>query len=136
MSEKTPIVFNHTGDFRIGTGLAGAKHLQAILSVPDDTSSVHGTGILGQAVNPPLLIKSHLDGVVHALGAGPAKQVFALQGSPIPSGLVGTPVITDLLIVLDGIWGSKGTATYSYWIGSTFEEMKDVPVEVKWLLQG
>jgi hypothetical protein len=136
MSEKTPIVFNHTGDFRIGTGMAGAKHLQAILSVPGDTSMVHGTGILGQAVNPPLMIKSHLDGVVHALGAGPAKQVFALHGSPIPKGLLGTPVITDVLIVLDGVWGSKGTATYSYWIGSTFEEVKDVPVAVKWLLQG
>jgi len=136
MSEKNIILFKHVGDFRIGTGLAGAKSLHAILTVPDKSSMVHGTGLLTQAVNPPLRIESHLSGVVHATGVGPAKQIFALHGSPIPPGLLGTPVITDHLIVLDGVWGTKGTATYAYWIGSTFEEVKDVPVTVNWLLQG
>jgi hypothetical protein len=135
MSETTPFM-QHAGVFSIGTHAPGAPTLQALLTVPPKSSIVSGHGKLTQATNPPLNIASNFHGVVHALGVGPAKQVFAVQGSPIPPGLIGTPVITNLFIVLDGIWGNKGTASYSYWIGSKFEEISDVPVTVQWLLQG
>jgi hypothetical protein len=48
---------------------------------------------------------------------------------------LGAPHVTQLVIVLDGIWGSKGTATYTYVTGSVFHEITDVPVTVQWLLQ-
>ena len=57
-----------------------------------------------------------------------------MQGSAVPP-LLGAPHVTQLVIVLDGIWGSKGTATYTYVTGSVFHEITDVPVTVQWLLQ-
>lgn len=131
---KSVFPFNHTGVFTIGTELAGAPLLKAVLSVPANSSIVTGHGVLTQATNPPLHINNAFHGVVHALGLGPAKQIYSLQGTAVPP-LLGAPHVTQLLIVLDGIWGTKGTATYSYMMGSVFPEIKDVPVAVQWLLQ-
>ena len=129
-----PFPFQHTGVFTIGTQNPGAPTLHAILSVPANSSIVSGHGQLTQAINPPLQINSAFHGVVHALGLGPAKQIYTLQGTAIPP-LLGGPHVTQLVIALDGIWGSKGTATYTYVTGSKFHVVADVPVTVKWLLQ-
>lgn len=129
----TPKAVLHTGLFNIGTGLPGAPHLQAVLTVLPASSIVLGHGLLGQATNPPLHIASVFHGVVHALGFGTAHQVFALNGSAADPRLIGAPHVTQLLITLDGIWGNKGTATYTYVNGSDFHEIKEVPVSVEWL---
>jgi len=126
--------FNHTGVFTIGTAKPGAVMLKAILSVPYNSSTVSGHGGLTQATNPPLNINNAFHGVVHSLGLGPAKQIYALQGVAVPP-LPGAPHVTQLSIELDGIWGTKGMATYTYVTGAVFHEVKDVPVAVQWLLQ-
>jgi Domain of unknown function (DUF1842) len=132
--------FNHTGVFTIGTGQPGAVTLKAILTVPHNSSTVSGHGTLTQATNPPLHSNTAFHGVVHALGLGPAKQVYALTGIPVPPALA-TTYVMHLSIVLDGIWGTKGTATYSYLVGHhppghpPVHEVKDAPVTVQWLLQ-
>lgn len=132
--------FNHTGVFTIGTGQPGAPTLKVLLSVPHNSSTVSGHGTLTQATNPPLHGNTSFHGVVHALGVGPAKQVYALTGVPVPPALA-TTYVMQLSIVLDGIWGTKGTATYSYLVGHhppelpPIREVKDAPVKVEWLLQ-
>ena len=78
--------FNHTGIFTIGTGQPGAVTLKAILTVPHNSSIVSGHGTLSQATNPPLQGNTSFHGVVHALGLGPAKQIYALTGDPGASG--------------------------------------------------
>ncbi len=128
------VPFGHTGRFTIGTQKPGAQLLQAVLTVPPNSSTVSGNGTLTQAINPPLHANNAFHGVVHALGLGPAKQIYALQGTAVPP-LLGAPHVTFLLIVLDGVWGTKGTATYTYVTGDTFHEVTDVPVTVQWLLQ-
>jgi len=132
MADFHPI--QHAGLFTITTGAAGAQTLQAVLSVPSGSSTVSGHGHLTQATNPVLDANTAFQGVVHATGLGKAEQIYALTGHAVPP-LLGAPHVTQLLIVLDGVWGTKGTATYTYVTGSTFHEVKDVPVTVKWLLQ-
>ena len=132
MADVYPI--QHAGIFNISTGAAGAQTLQAVLTVAMNSSNVSGHGRLTQATNPPLDCNNAFTGVVHALGLGKAQQIYSLQGSAIPP-LPGATQVTQLLIVLDGIWGTKGTATYTYLQGSTFHELADVPVRVEWLMQ-
>ncbi|HYA05772.1 MAG TPA: DUF1842 domain-containing protein [Xanthobacteraceae bacterium] len=134
MADSDFFPFNHTGRFSIGTGLPGAPTLQAILSVPQNSNIVSGHGLLTQATNPPLHINNAFHGMVHVLGLGPAKQIYALQGTAVPP-LLGAPHVTQLVIVLDGVWGTKGTASYTYIMGAVFHEVRDVPVTVTWLLQ-
>lgn len=134
MSDNLEVFIQHAGVFSIGAPMPGAPHLQAVLSVPANSSAVSGHGLLTQATNPPLQANNGFAGVVHAVGTPKAQQIFALHGTAIPA-LLGAPHVTQLLIVLDGIWGTKGTATYTYVTGSVFHEIKDVPVTVKWLLQ-
>ncbi len=122
------------GVFTITTGAPGAQTLLAVLTVPQNSSSVSGHGTLTQATNPPLHANNAFSGVVHALGLGKAQQVYSLTGSAVPP-LLGAPHVTQLLIVLDGIWGTSGKATYTYVIGSSFHTVTDVPVHVQWLLQ-
>ena len=132
--------FNHTGIFTIGGGKPGAITLKAILTVPHNASTVSGHGTLSQATNPPLSGNTAFHGVVHALGVGPAKQVWSLHGVPQPPHIAATYVM-QLSIVLDGIWGTKGVATYSYLVGThppelpPIREVTDAPVAVQWLLQ-
>lgn len=136
MSEKLPYVF-HSGIFMIGTRLSGAPNLTARLSVLPETeatanNTVTGDGRLTQAINPPLDIQNIFSGKVYALGFGTAHQIFGLRGQP-PHPLAGAPTIPELMINLNGIWGNKGVASYTYCIGSQFHEVKDVPVTVEWL---
>jgi hypothetical protein len=76
--------------------------------------------------------------VVHVAGGlppAPPKQVYALHGIPVPPALL-KGYIMSVSIVLDGIWGTKGTATYSYIdTDHCIHEVKDAPVTVQWLLQ-
>lgn len=134
MADTTYPPFSNTGVFTITTGMAGAQTLQAILSVPRGSSTVSGHGKLTQATNPPLDANNAFTGVVHAVGTPKAMQMYALQGTAIPP-LLGAPHITQLLITTEGIWGTKGTASYTYVTGAVFHEVKDVPVTVQWLLQ-
>ena len=134
---ETDIVppFNHTGVFHIGTGMPGAPLLTAVLSVPQNGSTVTGHGVLSQAVHPPLNANNAFHGVVHVLAFGSQiTQVYALQGAAIPP-LLGAPHVIQLAISLDGIWGKEGKATYSYVSREVIHEVKDVPVKVQWLLQ-
>ncbi len=124
----------HAGVFTITTGAAVAQTLHGVLTVPQNSSSVSGHGTLTQATNPPLNVHNAFSGVVHALGLGKAQQIYSLSGSAIPP-LLGAPHVTQLLIVLDGIWGTAGKATYTYVTGSSFHEVTDVPVHVQWLPQ-
>ncbi len=119
------------GLFNIGTHMAGAPQLTARLTVQIETSTCDGRGELDQAVSPPLHIVSSFNGQVHVLGGGKAHQVFALRGNPLAP-LTGAPVISDLFISLDGIWGIKGTASYTYLMGSEIREIRDAPVAVNW----
>jgi hypothetical protein len=128
------LIFQHSGVFTIGTRMPGAPLLQAILTVGANSSMVTGHGTLTQTTNPPLHANNSFQGVVHALGLGPAKQVYALHGQAIPP-LFGAPHVSQLIIVLDGIWGTQGKATYAYVTGAVMHEVRDVPVAVRWLLQ-
>ncbi|MDR3507040.1 MAG: DUF1842 domain-containing protein [Caulobacteraceae bacterium] len=129
-----PFPFEHTGVFTIGGHVPGAPTLKAILSVPSQSSIVTGHGVLTQATNPPLHVVNTFHGMVHALGLGPAKQIYSLQGAAAPP-LLGAPHVTQLMIALDGVWGAKGVATYTYVTGSVFHEIKEAAVTVQWLLQ-
>jgi hypothetical protein len=131
------IPFGHTGKFTIGTPQPGAKLLQAILTVPPNSSTVTGHGNLTQAINPPPDANTAFSGVVHVVGLPPGqpKQIYALHGVPVPPALLKS-YIMHLVIWLDGVWGTKGTATYTY-IDTQhhIHEVKDAPVTVHWLLQ-
>ena len=125
--------FNHTGVFTIGTGQPGAVTLNAFLTVPNNSSIVSGHGTLSQAIDPPLQGNTSFSGVVYSLGFGAAKQIYALVGTPTLLGQ--TTYVTSLFIVLDGDWGTKGTATYTYLKNGVPHVVADVPVKVQWLLQ-
>ena len=127
--------YNHVGSFSIGTHLPGALELGALLSVPQNSSTVTGHGLLTQTTHPPLHASTAFHGVVHILAfGGTMKQIYSLQGVAVPP-IQGAPHVTQLVITLDGIWGTKGTASYSYVTGSQPHDVKDQPVSVRWLLQ-
>lgn len=134
---ETPPLFGHHGHFMIGTRLPGAPYLDAFLTVPPDSSRVTGTGLLTQAINPPLHANNSFVGMVTVLVSGPStKQIYFLQGNPLPPH-PGATYVTHLLITLDAIWGPTGTATYTYVEGapSHDHEVKDVQVTVQWMPQ-
>jgi hypothetical protein len=130
--------FNHTGEFTIGTGLAGAPTLKAILSVPRNSSTVTGHGSLTQAINPPLHANTTFHGLVtQEVFGGQSHQMYSLHGVPSPP-RVGATYVTQLSITLDGIWGKAGKASYSYHHGGVdapIHHVQNVPVKVRWLLQ-
>jgi hypothetical protein len=132
-----PPPLGHVGQFKIGTLNPGAPFLNAVLTVPQNSNSVTGTGLLTQAISPPLRAETAFHGFVEVLVmGGQTIQVFTLQGVPFLP-IVGPPYVTHLLISLKEIWGNEGTATYTYVDGSSSasHEVKNVPVTVKWLLQ-
>jgi hypothetical protein len=132
------IPFGHTGRFIIGAQQPGGQLLQALLRVAPNSSTVTGTGSLTQTINPPPPNSdTAFHGVVHVLGMPPgqAKQIYALHGVPVPAGFLKAYIMT-LVICLDGVWGTKGTATYTWMdVHHHIHEVKDVPVAVHWLLQ-
>lgn len=133
MSNPHPL--NQTGIFTITTGAAGAPTVRAVLTVPAGTSIVNGTGDLSQAVNPPPHAPTAFTGVVHATGLGSTQQLFSLQGHAIPPRL-GATYISQLAIALDGIWASKGTASFMVY-NDTPNPMvvTNALVSVEWLAQ-
>ena len=73
----------HHGHFVIGTGQPGAQRLDAHLTVPENSSTVTGTGLLTQAINPPLHANNAFHGLVHVLVfGGSTTQVYSLHGRP------------------------------------------------------
>lgn len=135
MPELPPL--DHVGQFKIGTQAPGAPFLTALLTVPQNSNTVTGTGVLTQAISPPLRAETAFHGFVEILVmGGQTTQVFTLQGVPFLP-ILGPPYVTHLLIWLKEIWGNQGTATYTYVDGSSSasHEVKNVPVTVKWLLQ-
>jgi Domain of unknown function (DUF1842) len=133
MPERPPL--DHVGQFKIGTLNPGAPFLSALLTVPQNSDSVTGSGVLTQAISPPLRAETAFNGFVAILVNGPqTTQVFTLQGVPFLP-IVGPSYVTHLLISLKEIWGNEGTATYTYVNGSKHHEVKNVPVTVKWLPQ-
>ena len=116
---------------RLSTSMTG----EIWAPVPQSSSSVTGTGLLTQAINPPLHANSAFHGLVHVLVfGGSVTQIYSLHGSALPP-LLGAPHVTHLVVTLDGLWGKEGKATYTYVVGDKFHEVKDVPVKVTWLLQ-
>ena len=129
------VTLGHHGHFIIGTGAPGAPRLNVFLTVPHNSSTVTGTGLLTQAIHPELHANNAFHGVVHVLVfGGSATQIYSLHGAALPP-LIGAPHVTHLVITLNGIWGKEGGATYTYVVGDKFHEVKDVPVKVTWLLQ-
>jgi hypothetical protein len=130
--------FNHTGEFTIGSGAAGAQTLKAILSVPRNSSTVTGHGLLTQAINPPLHANTAFHGLVtQEIFGGQSHQMYSLQGVASPPHL-GAVYVNQLSITLDGIWGKEGKASYSYIHGGVqgpIQHVQNVPVKVRWLLQ-
>jgi len=130
--------FNHTGEFSIGTGLAGAQSLKVILSVPRNSSTVTGHGVLTQAINPPLHANTAFHGLVtQEVFGGKSHQMYSLQGVASPPH-VGAVYVNQLSITLDGIWGKEGKASYSYIHGGVqgpIHHVQNVAVKVRWLLQ-
>ena len=130
--------FSHTGEFTIGTGLQGAPTLKAILSVPRNSSTVTGHGLLTQAINPPLHATTAFHGLVTLEVFGSqTHQMYSLQGVPSPP-RIGATYVNQLSITLDGAWGKAGKASYSYLQGGVdapIHHVQNVPVKVTWLLQ-
>jgi hypothetical protein len=131
--------FNHTGKFHITSAGFGGPVLNALLSVPHNSSSVTGHGLLTQATHPPLNAETHFQGLVHVVGLppGPMRQVYAVQGMSSGPGM---PFVSNLIITLDGIWGSEGKASYTYVTSVGTQHpvkhmVENATVSVKWLLQ-
>jgi hypothetical protein len=133
MPELPPL--DHVGQFSIGRHIPGALLLTATLTVPQNSNTVTGTGVLTQAVSPPLQGRTFFQGLVDVVVNGDkTTQIFTLQGVPILP-IMGPPYVSHLLIQLKGIWAIEGTATYSYVADGVSHEATNQPVSVKWLLQ-
>lgn len=126
---------NHVGVFTISTGAAGAPTLEVVITVPQNSSTATGTGRLTQATNPPLNVMTAFHGQVHATGLGTTEQLYALQGQALPP-YIGATFVSQLSIALDGIWGTKGVASYIVYNDTPTPKIVDgAPVRVQWLLQ-
>lgn len=126
-------IHEYAGLFTITTGAPGAPTLRLMLIGADDNAE--GIARLTQATNPPLNAPTALHGVVHALGLGKAEQIFALHGQAIPP-RAGATYVPDLLITLDGIFASKGVATYTIFNDTPhMATIKNAPVKVEWFIK-
>jgi hypothetical protein len=108
-------------------GAAGAPILkiEAMVSVAP-TQRIVGTAQLTQAVNPPLDHQFEVVGTFHNAPIPGGERRFIHLHS-VNTHRIGAPSI-DILIELSEDW-QKGTATYRYWIGSSFNEVRNVPVQ-------
>ena len=133
MPLNLPNPYDAEGHFSITSGLVGAPSISASLITISKTGFTQGYGTVSQAVYPPLQFQTKLAGVAHATGAGKAEQIFDLHGIET-SQLVGAPRIVSLLIVLDGIWGTTGKASYVLFEDTPEpKEFKDQKVAVTWI---
>lgn len=124
--------------YDIGTGQAGALNCHLGLAVNTVDKTVNGAGRITQAVNPPLDVRTNLQGSFTYMTVMP-KQTHILvvaTGTPAihwnPSAGTGPALPTnfELRMVLDADWKS-GTAYYKY-LGTdgAWHEVSDVPVKL------
>jgi hypothetical protein len=120
------------GQFTIGGTKPGEPTLKGMLLVAG-SGDVVGAAVFSWAVSPPQRFAVTLSGQTHATGLGTAKQLYALHGHAFPA-MAGASNIPMLSIVLDGIWGKKGTASFTVWNDTpdikTFENLS---IAVNWL---
>lgn len=125
--------------YTIGTGAPGAPTLHLSLAVNTAHKTLHGTGEITQAVNPPVNVHARVDGTylpILIMGS-PSLLVEATGMPPVHwpdrrrSQGPGPVILPNLFLrmVLDGSWES-GTAYYRYqnaegqWV-----EVNDAPVK-------
>lgn len=124
--------------YNIGTGLDGAPNFHLGLAVNTVDKTVSGSGRITQAVNPPLDVRSNLNGTFTYMTVMP-KQTHILvvaTGTPAiqwpPGGGIGPVLLPNvhLRMVLDSEWKS-GTAYYKYQDeDGEWHELNDVPVKL------
>lgn len=121
---KNTIMENQVGLFiaayRITTGMAGAQTLELHLAVSAPDKKVSGTGVISQAVNPPLHEVIVVNGVYSVMTVMP-------NNTHIQVRLEGSNGVS-IIMVLEKDWAS-GKANYSFVnpSGQTVE-LKDIPV--------
>lgn len=120
------------GQFTIGGTKPGEPTLKGMLLVAG-TGDVVGAAVFSWTVSPPQMFAVTLSGQTHATGLGTAKQLYALHGRAFPA-LVGASNIPMLSIALDGIWGKKGTASFTVWNDTPdIKTFENLPIAVDWL---
>ena len=112
------------GHWLLGDPKPGAPllNIQAIVVTP--RHKIAGQAELTQAVNPPLDHAFDVVGIYHDSPSPNVRHFISLQSPATP--LIGAPSI-HILLELSEDW-QEGTATYSYWIGSLFHDVRNVPV--------
>jgi len=120
-----------TGFFHIGTNAISGPLVTAHLTVTGDT--VTGVADFSQPVSPPIRFCNDMKGSVHTIVFGKdVHQVYSLQGLQAAGSAYW---ISSMVITLDGIWGTKGTASYTYITpDKKHVSVESQPVTVTWPL--
>lgn len=124
-------------NYLIGTGAAGAPvfRLSLLVNAPDKT--VNGMGRISQATNPPLDVRSNVNGTYTYMATMENVNILVVATGypavdwPAHSG-VGPALLPNLHLrmVLAGDWAS-GTAYYKYQnAGGAWIEVNDVSVKL------
>lgn len=109
-------------------GMAGAPLLSVVLLVDQEDGTVHGKGMVTQAIAPPngMQAVSNITGQVRALGFGPATRVVTLKGTifrTLPPPAIGTfEEPFSAFFVTDNDWVGKGGFDYGV------QKITDIPV--------
>jgi hypothetical protein len=112
----------------VGNEMPGAPILQIHGGVYPPGRKITGVAHLTQATNPPLDYEFEVTGsYIIAAFMGGSRNIVTLNS--VNHGRVGEPSLEALLVINED-WKS-GTGNFKYWIGSTFNEIRDVPV--RWL---
>ncbi|HEX2572596.1 MAG TPA: DUF1842 domain-containing protein [Polyangia bacterium] len=124
--------------YNIGTGMMGAPDFQVVLTVNTVDKEVNGMGRITQAVNPPVDVRTRIDGRYFEpiqVRDVPMIQV-SLTGYPVlhaPSvGRIGIVLLPNvyLSMMLSADWKS-GTASYRYHgADEQWHEVSGVPVKL------
>lgn len=122
--------------YRIGTDAPGAPTFETHLAVDTPNRRVSGLGTITQAVNPPLDVRTRLDGDFTYMTVMPRNThiLVTLTGFPVahlaPEGGIGPVALPNarLRMVLEEDWKS-GVASYEYTTdGRDWQHIADVPV--------
>jgi uncharacterized protein DUF1842 len=123
--------------YEIGGDKPGAPRFVAHLLVYTPAKTVNGTGLITQAINPPLEEATVLHGDFTYMTVMPkiTHILITATGYPVVKmpahGGIG-PVLqpnVHLRMVLDGDWKS-GTANYSYFANGVWHEIENAPVNL------
>lgn len=112
--------------YLIGTGLEGAQTLTLNLLVAPPTHSVTGGAHITQSIHPPLNVHSHVHGHYAYLSVVPISEGRILVTA---QGHNGNTANFKLHLVLSHDW-KKGIANYSYFDGSKWVEVDNVPAKL------